>query len=60
MVKERQLTNLAAISISMFGDNPQASVPSAAKNTAVWFAPLLPITLQRRPYKGVKVHVARR
>lgn len=35
-------------------------VPSAAKKTAIWLAPLRPITLHKRPYRGVNVHVARR
>ena len=58
--KRDLLTNRAAISISMLEEKPQAAVPRAAKNTAVWFAPLRPMTLHKRPYKGVKVHVARR
>lgn len=42
----------------MFLESPQANVPSPAKTTAVWFAPLRPKTLLNRPYKGVNVHVA--
>jgi hypothetical protein len=64
MSKKREMrsieecTNRAAINISMFIDNPQDKVPSAAIQTANWFAPLLPITLHNRPYKGVKVQAA--
>lgn len=55
-----QLTKRAAMSISRLVDNPQQSVPIPAKKTAVWFAPRRPMTLERRPYRGVKVHIARR
>ncbi len=56
----RSLTNRAAMSISMLVDKPQTAVPRAAKKTAIWFAPLRPMTLHKRPYNGVNVHVARR
>ena len=52
------LTNLAAMRVSMLVENPQAKVPRPAKNTEAWFAPRRPITLERRPYNGVNVHVA--
>lgn len=48
------------MSISMFRENPQSKMPDPAKNNAVWLAFLRPITSQRRPYKGVNVHVASR
>lgn len=35
MKKLGNLTNLAAMSISMLGENPQAAVPNAEKNTAI-------------------------
>lgn len=44
----------------MFLEKPQAAVPRAAKNTAVWFAPRRPIALHNLPYSGVNVQVARR
>ena len=43
------LTNLAAMRVSMLVENPQAKVPRPAKNTAAWFAPRRPITLDSRP-----------
>ena len=48
------------MSISILRDMPQSKMPDPAKNNAVWLAFLRPITSQRRPYKGVKVHVASR
>lgn len=48
------------ISIFILFDSPHARIPTAAKKTAEWWAPRLPIALQRRPYSGVNVHVARR
>ena len=42
----------------MLFDNPHAMIPMPANKTADWFAPLLPITLLKRPYNGVNVHVA--
>jgi len=51
-------TNREKMSICMLFDNPHAMMPMVAKSTADWFAPLLPITLLRRPYNGVNTHVA--
>ena len=48
------------MSISILRENPQSKIPDAAKNNAMWLAFLRPIISQRRPYKGVKVHVASR
>lgn len=59
-IRIRRLTNREIISISMLFDKPQASMPIEANKTAEWFAPCLPMTSQRRPYRGVNVHVARR
>lgn len=42
----------------MLFDNPHAMMPMAANKIADWLAPLLPITLLKRPYNGVNVHVA--
>ena len=48
------------MSISMLVDRPHITTPTAAKNRAVWLALFLPNTLHRRPYSGVKLHVASR
>lgn len=53
-------TNLAAMRVSIRVDSPHARVPTPVKITAVWFAPLRPNTLLRRPYNGVNVHIANR
>ena len=57
-VRETKRTNREIISICMLFDNPQAMMPMPANKTADWFAPLLPMTLLKRPYNGVNVHVA--
>ena len=56
--KRNELTNRETMSICMLFDNPHAMMPMAANKIADWFAPLLPITLLKRPYNGVNVHVA--
>ena len=48
------------MSISILLDMPQQSVPRPANKTAAWLAPRLPMTLHKRPYKGVNVQVASR
>ena len=62
-IQERDIyrrTNLAAMSISMLVDRPHIRTPRPQKNKAVWLALFRPNTLHRRPYSGVKLHVARR
>jgi hypothetical protein len=44
----------------MFVDRPHIRTPRPAKNRAVWLALFRPNTLHRRPYSGVKLHVASR
>ena len=44
----------------MLVDRPHIRTPRPAKNRAVWLALFRPNTLHRRPYSGVKLHVASR
>ena len=44
----------------MLVDRPHMSTPRLEKNSAVWLALFRPKTLHRRPYSGVKLHVASR
>ena len=44
----------------MLVDRPHMRTPRPAKNRAVWLALFRPNTLHRRPYSGVKLHVASR
>lgn len=46
------------INIFMLLEYPQPMIPIAAKIMADWLAPLLPMALLSRPYRGVNVHVA--
>ena len=48
------------MSIYMLVDRPHIITPRAEKNRAVWLALFRPKRLHRRPYSGVKLHVARR
>ena len=42
----------------MLVDRPHIRTPRPAKIRAVWLALFLPNTSHRRPYSGVKLHVA--
>ena len=44
----------------MLVDKPHIRTPRPAKNKAIWLAHFRPITLHRRPYSGLKLHVASR
>ena len=55
---QQERTNRETMSICMLFDKPHAMIPMVANSIADWFAPLLPITLLRRPYNGVNVQVA--
>jgi hypothetical protein len=59
-IERYRRTNLATISIYMLVDRPHIITPRAEKNRAVWLALFRPKRLHRRPYSGVKLHVARR
>ena len=60
LARSRGRTNREAISISILFERPLMRTPRHANSKAAWLAPFRPKTLQRRPYKGVNVHAAKR